>query len=325
MTQYTREQMRLNRLIYILLTLEKEKKVTAKRFASELEISVRTVYRDIDTLCSAGIPICAESGQGGGISLMEGYQTQIKHFDKDDIIYLFLNGIGVKAEKSSILDKHTDMSLKKIVKTLPKTKTDEIQEIVGRFVVDSSPWWGEEETMPQIDVILQAVFQLHKVNMTYKKINQDASNRIIRPYGVVIKENIWYMVGYCEYSFDIRMFRCNRITSCILLDETFLYPKNFTLRSYFNDTLQEFKGKCALEEQYLVTMTVSAKAFRYLKGMEYSVIWHEEDQWRICVNLYTYENAQCDYWNILMNAHSIEPAELSEAIRRKLTACLDRI
>lgn len=92
--------------------------------------------------------------------------------------------------------------------------------------------------------------------------------------------------GLSQKTYEIRMFRCDGITSCILLDETFLYPKNFTLRSYFNDTLQELRGKCALEEQYLVTMTVSEKAFRYLKGMEYSVIWHEEDQWRICVNLY---------------------------------------
>ena len=81
-------------MIYILLTLEREQKVTAQQLAKELETSVRTIYRDIDTLCLAGIPIRMESGQGGGISLMEGYQTQIKHLDKEDIIYLFLNGMG---------------------------------------------------------------------------------------------------------------------------------------------------------------------------------------------------------------------------------------
>lgn len=198
--------MKLDRLIYILLSLEKEKKITAKRLADELETSIRTIYRDIDTLCSAGIPIWTESGQNGGISLMEGYQTQIKHFDREDIIYLFLNGMGVKAEKGSMLDKHTAISLKKIVKALPDTQAEEIQEIVSRFVVDSSPWWGEEEFMPQIGIILQAVFQLHKINITYQKMNHEVSSRIIRPYGIVIKEMTWYLVGYCESSFTIRMF-----------------------------------------------------------------------------------------------------------------------
>lgn len=315
--------MKLDRLIYILLSLEKEKKITAKRLADELETSIRTIYRDIDTLCSAGIPICTESGQNGGISLMEGYQTQIKHFDKEDVIYLFLNGMGVKAEKSNILDKHTDISLKKIVKTLPDTQAEEIQEIVDRFVVDNSPWWGEEQSIPQIDIILQAVFQLHKLKITYQKMNQEVSSRIIRPYGIVIKEMIWYLVGYCEYSFTIRMFRCDRITDCTRLADTFLYPKNFELKSYFKDALKGFKEKCALEEQYMATMMVNEKAFRYLKGMEYSILSHEKDQWKICVNLCGFENAMNDYWNILMNATSIEPAELKKALYEKLVAYLE--
>lgn len=317
--------MKLDRLIYILLSLEKEKKVTAKRLADELETSIRTIYRDIDTLCSAGIPICTESGQNGGISLMEGYQTQIKHFDKEDIIYLFLNGMGVKAEKSRILDKHTDISLKKIIYTLPNTQAEEIEEIVNRFVVDSSPWWGENHDMPQMDTILQAVFQLHKLKIAYQKINQEVSSRIIRPYGIVIKEMIWYLVGYCESSFSIRMFRCDRITECTRLEDTFIYPQNFELKSYFESALQKFQDKCALEEQYMVTMIINEKAFHYLKGMEYSILWHENNQWKICINLYSFENARNDYWNIIMNATSIEPVELKEAVYKKMKAHLEKM
>ncbi len=315
--------MKLERLIYILLSLEKKKKITAKRLAEELETSIRTIYRDIDTLCSAGIPICTESGQHGGISLMEGYQTQVQHFDKEDIIYLFLNGKGVKAEKSRVLDKHTDISLKKIIKALPDTEAEEIEQIVNRFVVDSSPWWGEEQSMPQMDTILQAVFELHKLKITYQKINQEVSSRTIRPYGIVIKEMIWYLIGYCESSFTIRMFRCDRIMDCQRLEDTFIYPKNFELKSYFKDAIKGFHDKCVLEEQYLVTMLVSEKAFCYLEGLEYSILWHDKDQWKICVNLYGFEHALNDYWNIIINATSVEPAELREALYNKLSACLD--
>lgn len=317
--------MRLDRLIYILLTLEKKKKVTAKWLADELETSVRTIYRDIDTLCAAGIPICTESGQGGGISLVEGYQTQIKHLDKEDIIYLFLNGMGVKAEKGSRLDQHADVSLKKIANSLPDMQAEEIQEIVDRFVVDRSPWWGEGQAMGQIDTILQAVFQLHKLCFKYQKVDLEISNRIIRPYGIVIKENIWYVVGYCEASFDIRMFRCDRMKQCELLDETFLYPMNFNLKEYFNNALKAFKEKCAFDEQYLVTMTVKEQAFRYLKDMEYSVLWKMDDLWRICVNLYSYEDAMNDHWSLLINAYDIEPVALRSSIYEKLKAYLKTI
>ena len=149
-------------------------------------------------------------------------------------------------------------------------------------------------------------------------MNHDVSCRIIRPYGIAIKEMIWYLVGYCESSFTIRMFRCDRITDCTLLEDTFLYPKNFDLKSYFKDSLKGFKEKCALEEQYIATMIVNEKAFHYLKGMEYSILWNKKDQWKICVNLYGFENALNDYWNILMNATSIQPVELKKAIKKKL-------
>ena len=75
----------------------------------------------------------------------------------------------------------------------------------------------------------------------------------------------------------------------------------------------------------MVTMTVNEQAFRYLKGMAYSVIWNKENQWRICVNLFGFENALNDYWNLLMNASSIEPVELKEAIREKVTRLLEEL
>lgn len=217
------------------------------------------------------------------------------------------------------------LSLEKEKKITAKRLAEEIQEIVNRFVVDQSPWWGQEQTMPQMDLILQAVFQLHKLEITYHKMNLEVSTRTIRPYGIVIKEMIWYLVGYCEDSFAIRMFRCDRITDCNLINDTFVYPKNFELKNYFQEALQGIKEKCALEEQYFATMIVNEKAFRYLKGMEYSILSHEENQWKICVNLYGFENALNDYWNILMNATSINPVELKQAICEKLTAQLNHL
>lgn len=310
--------MKLDRSIYILLALEREKKITAKRLAEELMTSVRTIYRDIEALCAAGIPIYTEPGQNGGISLMEGYHTQIKHFDKEDIIYLYLNGMGVKAEKSSILEKHTDISLQKIVRALPETQAEELQEIVNRFVVDNSPWWGETQPMPSIDLLLQAVFQLHKLRISYRKANKETSERVLRPYGIVIKEMTWYLVGYCEQSLAVRMLRCDRIIECKCLSDSFVYPKDFDLREYYREALSNFKEKCSIEEQFPVTMTINEAAFCHLKGLDYKVLSHEKNQYRICVNLYGEREAENDYWNLFLNATEIEPKKVRDSIYRKL-------
>lgn len=316
--------MRMHRLINILLTLEGNKKITAKALAEELETSVRTIYRDVDILCEAGIPICTESGPGGGISLMKGYQTQIQHLDKEDIIYLYLNGLGVKADRSSFFHNHTDITLKKLEKTLPGKEVEELHTLKNRFVVDNNPWWGEKQSIPQIDFIVQAVWQLNKLYITYEKVNQTSSSRIVRPYGIAIKDNIWYLVGYCESSLTIRIFRCDRITECVLLNESFLYPEHFVLKQYFKSEMKDFKTNCNLAEQYAVTLSTTYEMLSMFKGLEYSMVKREDDRYEICVNLYSLENAQNDYWNIVINSKIISPIELRDAVRCKLENALYR-
>ncbi|WP_167958064.1 helix-turn-helix transcriptional regulator [Anaerosporobacter faecicola] len=311
--------MRMHRLINILLTLEDKKKITAKEMAERLEVSIRTVYRDIDTLCEAGIPICTEAGPGGGISFMEGYHTQVKHLDQEDLIYLYLNNLGIKVERSSYLARKSDTTLRKLERDLPESEMKNLHSLQERFIVDNEPWWGEKHRLPQMDQIVQAIWQLHKLRVVYEKVDQTRTDRIIRPYGIVVKDNVWYLVGYCERSNAIRIFRCERITSCTLLNESFLYPEDFHLKTYFAVSLKEFKGNCNLQEQYAVSLVATENIFPQLKDLEYTVKKAiKSASYEICVNLFGFENALRDYWNILIQAEILEPVELRNAVQQML-------
>lgn len=310
--------MKIQRLIYILLMLEGKQKITAKELAEKSETSIRTIYRDIEILCQAGVPIYTESGPHGGISLMENYQIPWKHLYKDDIVSLYLNHIGVKTEQGSNLDLQMETTLKKIEKAMSDKETKELHEIGKRFYVDSTPWWGKKVSMIHSETVIQAVSQSRKLKIVYVKMNQEESLRIIHPYGVVIKSNIWYLIGYCEVAKSIRTFRCERIKECNLLDQCFEYPDDFHLKEHFDQSMAAFKEDCHLIEQYIVTLLVPISALSLLEDLEYSIEKTMEDSIMLHVNFNTYENAIRDYWNILIQSTVIEPQKLRDDIRNKL-------
>ncbi len=315
--------MKIHRLIYILLMLEGKQKITAKELAERLETSIRTIYRDIDILCQAGVPIYTESGPHGGISLMENYQIPSKHLYKDDIISLYLNHIGVKGEQGSNLDLQMESTLKKIEKVMSDNEAKELHEIEKRFYVDSTPWWGKKVSMIHSETMIQAVSQTRKLNIVYVKMNHEESVRIIQPYGVVIKNNIWYLVGYCEVAKSIRTFRCERIKECILLEQCFDYPGDFHLKEHFDQSMAAFKEDCHLMEQYIVTLLVPISHLSLLDDLEYSIEKTMEDSIMFHVNFNTYENAIRDYWNLLIQSKVIGPQRLRDDISKILQKAIN--
>lgn len=315
--------MKIQRLIYILLMLEGKQKITAKELAEKSETSIRTIYRDIELLCQAGVPIYTESGPNGGISLMENYQIPWKHLYKDDIVSLYLNHIGVKTEQGSNLDMQVETTLKKIEKGMEDKEAKELHEIGKRFYVDSTPWWGKKVSMIHSEIVIQAVSQARKLQVVYVKMNQEASLRIIQPYGVVIKNNIWYLVGFCEVANSIRTFRCERMKECNLLDECFEYPDDFHLKEHFEQSMLTFKSDCNLIEQYIVTLQMPNSDISLLDNLEYSIEKTMEESIILHVNFYTYENAIRDYWNIMIQSRIIEPQRLRDDVKDKLQKVLN--
>ncbi len=237
--------MRLHRLLAILLLLEARKQVKAKELAEALEASERTIYRDIEVLCEAGIPIAATSGPSGGFSLMEGYSINSRDLQGDDIVNLYLSGIGVRPAQ------HTDASVRlteailRLERSLPREFLPDVQKARERFFFDPSPWWKERPELKFMDTLRRAVWDSRKLRLVYEKRSrhqQEQTERVIRPYGLVVKSMDWYLVAWCEERADLRVFRCERILGASLLDETFTIPDSFLLSEYWQRWTDHFKS-----------------------------------------------------------------------------------
>jgi predicted DNA-binding transcriptional regulator YafY len=236
--------MRLHRLIGILLLMESRGTVKAKTLAEAFETTERTIYRDIDTLCEAGVPILSTSGPAGGYSLMDGYTIRQDNLHSDEVISLYLSGIGIHPVKHSEASINLKKSVLKLEKSLPAEYLPDIKIAKERFFYDPNIWWKEPKTIECLDLLRKAVWKSQKIIILYKKNSKNSSEttvRKIRSYGLVVKNMDWYLIAYCETRKGLRVYRCDRILEATLLpEETFTIPEDFNLEEFWKNWVNEF-------------------------------------------------------------------------------------
>lgn len=237
--------MRLHRLIAILLLLESRGSIKARELADALETSERTIYRDIDILCEAGVPITAIAGPTGGFSLMEGYSVNMKHLHCDDIVNLFLSGIGIHPDEHSEASLNLKKTILKLESSLPSQYIPDIKTARQRFYFDPSAWWQERPPIQHMDILRQAVWKSRKLMIEYRKLSRsqdEVSTRRVCPFGLVVKNMDWYLAAFCEERGEIRVFRCDRISKADLLEDSFKVPADFNLEEFWKGWVNEFKS-----------------------------------------------------------------------------------
>ncbi len=239
--------MRLNRLIAILLLLESRGQMKARDLAHALETSERTIHRDIEVLSMAGVPIQTGTGPNGGFSLMEGYSERLSELRSDDVVNLYLSGIGVRPERQSEASLSLQNTLLRLESNLPDTYRPDVEKVKSRFHFDPEIWWSEHLPIPHMDTIRRAVWDSTKLIITYKKTSLDrneTSSRIVQPYGLVVKNTEWYLIAFCETSQAIRSFKCERIMNAqFIADDPFTIPNDFNLERYWEESVIQFKKK----------------------------------------------------------------------------------
>ena len=240
--------MRLHRLIAILLLLESRGRLKAGELAGALEVSERTIYRDIETLCEAGIPIEATAGPAGGFRLMEGYTNHLPRIPHDEAIGLFLRGIGM--DPSEQREAHIDLqrALGHLESRLPDRYRQDVRAAQKRFYFDPTPWWEGVPVSAHLGVLRQGVWHSRKVTIDYENAAHDRSVRVVRPYGLVVKVMRWYLVAFCEMRETIRTFNVSRIHDAELLEETFVWPDDFSLESFWKARVHDFETEVAERE-----------------------------------------------------------------------------
>lgn len=310
--------MRLHRLIAILLLIESRGSIKARELAVSLETSLRTIHRDIDILCESGIPVKTTTGPNGGISFMDGYGVNLNNLHCDDVISLFLCGIGVRPDEDSESRMHLKQTLLKLESSLPPEYIPDIKIAKERFFFDATPWWKEKSPVTHLDTLRKSVWQTKKLEIQYKKINGEVSYRTILPYGLVVKTMNWYLIGFCEKSQEIKAFKCERITEAILTDIRFDYPKEFCVEDFWKSSTKEFKESRFENEHYPVEISLSRRYSEVLKGFDIIDQTMNDDRINATVNLHSYDFARNEVLDLIGFAEIISPPELRLYVKQTI-------
>ncbi|WP_117161728.1 YafY family protein [Paraliobacillus sp. X-1268] len=251
-------------IIYILL---EKKVVTAKELAEQFEVSTRTIYRDVDVLSGAGIPIYANKGRGGGISLLEGYSFNASMLTSDE-----QEDILVGLQTLTVTDfPNTDLILKKVARLFKKPTAKWID-------VDFSPW-GSGEKKKQLFILLRdAIIQQFVIQFRYFNSYGEQSIRDVEPLQLLFKQNAWYLSGYCLWRKEYRIFKISRMDQVSVSEQTFiLRPTTEAIKNAENQI-----GESAIP----ITLRISAQgAYRVYDEFNEQMITHNEDgSYTVAVN-----------------------------------------
>ncbi len=208
--------MKNNRLFEILYLLMEHQELTARWLAEKLEVSQRTIYRDLDALSASGIPVYCQKGKGGGIRLMEQFQMDRSLLDEneqEELLTALKSFHTIKAMDSSAL-------LSRLSALFQKKPTDWLE-------VDFGSWDGHAREKQYFELCKEAILSCHTLHFTYYNSNSQKSSRTVEPLCLYYKGGGWYLKAYCLQKEDYRMFRLNRILELTVTEETFLPGKTF--------------------------------------------------------------------------------------------------
>ncbi len=250
--------MRADRLLSILMLLQARGQMTARRLAEELEVSERTIYRDVDALCMAGVPVYAERGPGGGITLLDSYRTTLTGLTQDEVRALFMLSIPAPLAELGV-GQELKAALLKLSAALPTTRRHDEEQVRQRIHLDSVGWSELRQPVPYLQTIQQALWQDRKLCISYRLPFEAQAEWLVEPYGLVAKGGIWHLV--CARNRSMRVYRVSRLLGAAVLDEPFERAADFDLAAFW-------QAWCADVEEnwpyYPVTVRVAPEFVRWL-------------------------------------------------------------
>ena len=230
--------MRADRLLSILMLLQARGRLTARKLAEELEVSERTIYRDLDALSGAGVPVYTERGPGGGCALIDSYRTTLTGLTQDEVRALFMLSIPAPLADLGI-DGELKAALLKLSAALPATRRHVEERTRQRIHLDSTGWSETREPAPHLRSIQQAVWHDRKLYLTFRLRFGAQAEWLVEPFGLVAKADVWYLV--CARKGHMRVHRVSRVLDATLSDETFERPPDFDLAAFWQTWCAEIE------------------------------------------------------------------------------------
>ncbi|MFG2052466.1 helix-turn-helix transcriptional regulator [Micromonospora sp. NPDC048930] len=247
--------MRASRLVSLLLLLQTRGRMTAQELADALEVSVRTVYRDVESLGAAGVPVYADRGPAGGYRLLEGYRTRLTGLTAPEAEALFLAGMPGPAAELGLGPVVAAAELK-VLAALPDELADRGGRMRQRFHLDAPGWFRHPEPTPHLAALARAVWEDRLVQMRYRRWRAPREvTRVVAPLGVVLKAGRWYLVASCAE--QLRTYRVSAVLDVVVSDERCERPADFDLAAYWREWTQRYE-RDVYRDQARVRMTVAA-------------------------------------------------------------------
>ncbi|MEV5751211.1 YafY family protein [Actinoallomurus sp. NPDC052308] len=321
--------MRASRLVSLLLLLQSRGRMTAQELADELEVSLRTIYRDVESLSASGVPVYADRGPAGGYQLLDGYRTRLTGLTAEEAESLFLTGLPGPAAELGLGTVLAAAELK-LMAALPRQLADRATRLRERFHLDAPGWFHDGEPTPYLNTVADAVWKQRRLHMRYRRWKTPTPvTRTIDPLGLVLKAGSWYLVGRSEGG--ERTYRVDRIQTLQMLEERFERPADFDLAEFWRSYLARFRDTMFTGEavvrfsptgmrilQHLVTPEV-IRAARRNAGPP------DEDGWvRTVIPIESVRHAHTELLKFGAEAEVLEPPELRERVIASARAMLDR-
>ncbi|MEU4997849.1 WYL domain-containing protein [Streptomyces sp. NPDC021622] len=311
--------MSAGRLLSVLMLLQSRGRVSARGIADELGVSVRTAYRDVARLQDAGVPVYAEPGRGGGYQLLDGYRTRLTGMSQGEARALLFAGLPGPAADLGLAAEVTAARLK-LLAALPAGLREEAARTAAVFHLDAPAWYREPEQTPYLGVFVDAVLTRRVVNVRYRRWRapQEVQRRL-RPYGLVLKSGVWYLVAATESR--VATYRVTQVLDAVPSDERFDRPPDFDLGAYWTSYLDDFQ-----QRRFTGTATIrlSARGRRRLpdnlppevvRAVESTAIAVGDDGWvEAVIPTENTEHACGELLRLGVDVEVVAPADLRRAM-----------
>ncbi|SHN45882.1 Predicted DNA-binding transcriptional regulator YafY, contains an HTH and WYL domains [Cryptosporangium aurantiacum] len=225
----------------MLLLVQTRGRMTAQELADELEVSVRTVYRDVEALSAAGVPLYADRGPAGGYQLLEGYRTRLTGLTIDQAESLFLVGMPGPAAALGLGTELAAAELK-LLAALPAELRTRAERMRERFHLDAPGWFREAEQVPHLAALADAVWNQHRIYARYRRWRAPRDvERVWDPLGLVLKAGVWYFVARKVPGDEIRAYKVSHLLDVEVPGERFARPEGFDLAEYWQKWTSRFE------------------------------------------------------------------------------------
>jgi len=217
--------------------------MTARQLAGELEVSVRTIYRDVESLHQAGVALYGEPGPAGGFRLLDGYRTRLTGLSTAEAEALFLTAMPSAASDLGLGAALAAARLK-LQSALPEPVRTRTQLVGDRFHVDAPGWYAGPDDAPHLGALAAAVIDQRRVQVRYRRWREPTDvDRVLDPLGMVLKAGTWYVVAAGDTHPEPRTYKANAVLDLELLDDTFDRPADFDLAAWWQHHLRTFRDR----------------------------------------------------------------------------------